>query len=314
MIAVLGAFDGFHTGHAYLFERARDAAVSLGFEWGGVTFAPQPELYMGTFDNILFTLRERELIRLFMGIPKLVVLKFDNELAHFSPLRFWEYLREQTSVSGIVIGRDFRFGYRRTGDAQLLERYCSEAGLFFLSVDLLRHMGAKISSSAVRAGVKAGQCELVSKKLGYPYFILTKVAHGQGRGRKLGFPTANLDVPEEKLMPPDGVYAVAVLVKGAWKAGALSIGRNPTFGDAPGVKVEVFVLDYDDDLYGDSLLVFFLSRLRPQARFKDASRLALQIEADVEWSRMVFRYSIEASPGYYSGFITGYATVMGEFL
>jgi riboflavin kinase/FMN adenylyltransferase len=309
MIAVLGAFDGIHKGHAHLFERAKETAVSRGLEWGGVTFDSSPALYMGTIENVLFTPRERELIRLFLGIPKLVILKFDDELSRFSPERFWEYLHERITVDGIVVGRDFRFGHRRAGDALLLERYCREAGVFFLSVDLLMYMGVKISSSAIKTGLEAGQCEQAAVELGYPYFMMAKVTHGLERGRKLGFPTANLDVPGVKLMPCEGVYAVAVLVKGTWKAGALSIGKNPTFGDVPDVRAEVFVLDHDGDLYDDDLLVFFLSRIRPQARFECAEQLALRISADVDRSMMAFKRSLDASPDCYSGFKAGHEKI-----
>ena len=141
--------------------------------------------------------------------------------------------------------------------------------------------------------MEAGQCELVARELGYPYFMLAKVVRGLERGRKLGFPTANLDVPKVKLMPLDGVYAVAVLVDGVWKAGALSIGKNPTFDDVSDVRTEVFVLDYDGDLYNDNLLVFFLSHLRPQARFQDTVQLALRIRTDVERSRKIFNETLD---------------------
>ncbi|MCL2010066.1 MAG: riboflavin biosynthesis protein RibF [Synergistaceae bacterium] len=312
MIAVLGAFDGFHRGHAYLFGRARETAASLGLEWGGVTFEPHPKLYMGTIEKVLFTLRERQLIRLFLGIPKLIVLNFDDELARFSPENFWEYLSGQITVDGIVVGRDFRFGCRRLGDARLLEQYSREAGVFFLSADLVQHMGAKIASSTVRAEVAAGRCESAAGELGYPHFICSEVRRGLGRGRRLGFPTANLDVSGVKLMPPDGVYAAAVLVKGEWRAGALSMGKNPTFDDVPDVRAEVFVPDYEGDLYGESLLVFFLSRLRPQERFKDAPQLATQIEADVERSKVIFKHSLELSPDCYSGFMGAYAEIYGR--
>jgi len=312
MIAVLGAFDGFHRGHARLFEHAREMAAPLGLEWGGVTFDSIPGHYMGMIENVLFTLRERELIRFFLGIPKLEILKFDDELVHLPPVRFWEYLRERVAVDGIVVGRDFRFGYRREGDARLLAQYCREAKMPFLSVDLLRHMGAKISSSAIRAGVEAGQCELAGKELGYPYFMWANVRRGQGRGQKLGFPTANLDIPDIKLIPPEGVYAAAVLVKGTWKGGAVSIGKSSTFDDVSEVQVEVFVVDYDGDLYEDSLLVFFLSRLRPQVRFEEVAQLTSQISTDVELSQAAFRRSFESSPGNYAGFMAGYNKIMSR--
>jgi riboflavin kinase/FMN adenylyltransferase len=307
MIAVLGAFDGFHRGHAALFGRARDEALARGLEWGGVTFASHPGLHMGTVKNLLFTQRERELVRIFLGIPKLVGLTFDDDLSRLAPPRFWEYLRERVPVDGIVVGRDFRFGYRRIGDALLLERYCREAGKFFLALDLLESLGVKISSSSIRGKVEAGQCEPAAKELGYPYFMMAQVVHGLERGRKLGFPTANMEVPAVKTIPSDGVYAVAVLVRGVWKAGALSIGKNPTFDDVPDVRVEVFVLDYEGDLYDENLLIFFLSRLRPQAQFKSAEQLVLQIGADVERARGAFKRSFEASPDSYFGFIAAHA-------
>jgi len=305
MIAVLGAFDGFHRGHALLFERAGEIAAPLGLEWGGVTFDSIPGHYMGAIEKVLFTLRERELIRLFLGIPKLEILKFDDELLKFSPPRFWEFLRGRVAVDGIVVGRDFRFGHRREGDVRLLERYCREANLPFLSVDLLRYMEVKISSSAIRAAVGSGKCELAAKELGYPYFMWADVDHGLGRGSKIGFPTANLKISGAKLVPPDGVYAAAVLVRGDWKAGAVSVGKSPTFGDVSDSRVEVFVVDYRGDLYEDNLLLFFLSYLRPQARFKDANQLTAQISADVELSRAAFRRDFDSSPGRYVGFRAG---------
>ena len=310
MIAVLGAFDGFHKGHALLFERAKAMALPLGLEWGAVTFDPHPGLFMGTMNATLFTLRERELIRLFLGIPRIVSLRFDEELAHFPPPLFWEFLRENVDIDGIVVGKDFRFGYRRTGDVALLEQYCREIDASFLSVDILKHLGAKISSTTIRQHVEAGQCELAAKELGYPYFVWTEVVHGLGRGRDLGFPTANLNVPRTKLLPADGVYAAGVLVKGSWRAGALSIGRNPTFDDVPEVRVEVFVLDYEGDLYEESLPVFFLSRLRPQEQFKSVEQLVLQIGADVERARAVFRRSFDLTPGLYGGFLNGYVEIL----
>ena len=306
MIAVLGAFDGFHRGHALLFERAREMAAPAGLEWGGVTFDSIPGHYMGALKNVLFTLRERELIRPFLGIPRLEILKFDDELLKLPPSGFWEFLCGRIAVDGIVVGRDFRFGHRREGDARLLERYCREAGAPFLAVDLLRHLEVKISSSAIRAAVADGQCDLAAKELGYPYFILANVDHGLGRGREIGFPTANLKITGAKLVPPEGVYSAAVLAEGTWKAGAVSIGKNPTFGDVSDVRVEVFVVDYRGNLYEDNLLVFFLSRLRQQTRFKDVNQLTSQIKTDVELSRAAFRRDFDSSPGKYIGFKAGY--------
>ncbi|MDR1649588.1 MAG: riboflavin biosynthesis protein RibF [Synergistaceae bacterium] len=288
MIAVLGAFDGFHRGHALLLERAREMASSRdGF--GVVTFDPHPGLFLGTLKAILFTPGELELIRLFLGVPRVVELNFDDALMGLSPRLFWDFLRERVPVEGIVVGQDFRFAAGRSGDADLLGRFCRESELPFCAVDILKHLNVKISSSSIRAHVSAGRCASAAEELGYPYFIRAGVVHGLTRGRSLGFPTANLDVPGTKLLPEGGVYSTAVLVKGRWRAGALSIGKNPTFQDVPETRVEVFLVDYEGDLYEESLLVFFLSRLRPQKKFENTEQLARQIEADVEETKAAFR-------------------------
>lgn len=312
MIVVLGSFDGFHKGHASLFERAKELAAPLKQEWGAVTFDPHPGIFMDALSTTLFTLRERELIRHFLEIPHLVTLKFDDELAHFSPRLFWEFLRDNVRIHGIVVGRDFRFGYRRTGDVALLEEYCREMDIPFVAVDVLEHLGIKISSSTIRRHVESGQCDLVIRELGYPWFIWSEIVHGQGRGTTLGFPTANFHVPRTKLLPADGVYAVALPVAGKWKAGALSVGKNPTFGDIDEVRVEVFILDYSGNLYEESLPVFFLSRLRPQEKFDTVEELTLQIQADVERSKSVFKRSFEVNPNWYSGFLMGYTKILNQ--
>ena len=309
MIAVFGAFDGFHRGHMLLFERAKELALPQNQEWGAITFEPHPGLYTGSIKGTLFTLNERKLIQRFLKVPRIISLKFNEELAHLSPLLFWNFLRERIEVEGVLVGTDFRFGYRRTGDVTLLERFCREGNIPFLSMDLLEHLGTKISSSLIRAHVEAGDCGSAIKNLGYPYFIWARVAHGLERGRTLGFPTANLDVPHTKLFPSAGVYAVAVFVDGQWKAGALSIGENPTFEDVLGLRAEVFILDYEGNLYDKNLLVFFLYRLRSQVRFDNVEQLTLQIGADVERARSVFKHSFDSYPHWYTGFQAGLSEI-----
>jgi riboflavin kinase/FMN adenylyltransferase len=292
MIAVLGAFDGFHRGHALLLERAKEMAPSRD-DVGVVTFNPHPGLFFGTLKATLFTSGELELIRLFLGVPRTVELKFDAALAGLSPRLFWDFLRERVPIEGVVVGRDFRFAANRSGDVNLLELFCRESAIPFCAVDILKHLNVKISSSSVRAHVSAGRCGPAAEELGYPYFIHAGVVRGLTRGRSLGFPTANLDVPGTKLLPADGVYSTAVLVKGQWRPGALSVGKNPTFQDVSGTRVEVFLVDYEGGLYEESLLVFFLSRLRPQERFENAEQLARQIAADVEETKAAFRHRFE---------------------
>ncbi|MDR1741247.1 MAG: bifunctional riboflavin kinase/FMN adenylyltransferase [Synergistaceae bacterium] len=299
MIAVLGAFDGIHRGHAVLLRRA----ASLSDDWGIVTFDPHPGVFLGTMDAVLFTAQESRTIRAALGVPRTVLLRFDDAMARLSPSEFWAFLRSHAEIDGVVIGRDFRFGFGRTGDAALMEAFCRASALPCEVCDLVAgDEEEKISSTAIRGCVSAGRCEDAAALLGYPYFISAEVVHGDERGRSLGFPTANLNVRpgglrpgghDAKLLPAEGVYSAAAAVSSectgctGWVAGALSVGRNPTFAGAE-VRAEAFLLDFSGDLYGTTLTVFLLSRLRGQTRFDGPEALKRQIERDVGAARMDF--------------------------
>ena len=306
MILVLGAFDGFHRGHVRLLDRARSMARSLGTDWGVATFSPHPGLVLGTMRSTLFTVRERELIRCVLGIPHLIVLPFDERMRNLAPHDFWAELKFLADVEGVVVGRDFRFGVEGMGTASLLEGFCREDGTAFFAEDLLERGGGdgeKISSSAIRGRVRRGGVLGAAADLGYPWFLRTDVLHGDERGRKLGYPTANLDIGGPRTLPADGVYAVSLIARGRWRCGALSVGRNPTFGDVHERRAEVFVLDFEGDLYGAELAVFFLERLRPERRFSDAARLTEQIAADVARCRAVYEERMSADPELFEAFL-----------
>lgn len=306
MILVLGAFDGFHRGHVRLLGRARSLACSLGTDWGVATFSPHPGLVLGTLRSTLFTSGEWELIRCVLGIPRLIVLPFDERLRNLSPRDFWVELKRLTDVEGVVVGRDFRFGFEGRGSASVLEAFCREEGAAFFVEDLLEREGGggeKISSSAIRGRVRRGDVSGAASDLGYPWFLRTDVRHGDGRGRTLGFPTANLDIGGPRTLPADGVYAVSLIVRGRWCCGALSMGRNPTFDDVRERRAEVFVLDFEGDLYGAELAVFFLERLRPERRFPDAASLTEQIAADVARCRTIYGERMSADPELFGAFL-----------
>ena len=197
MILVLGAFDGFHRGHVRLLGRARSMACSMGTDWGVATFSPHPGLVLGTMRSTLFNSGEWELIRCVLGIPHLIVLPFDERLRNLSPRDFWAELKRSADVEGVVVGRDFRFGFEGRGSAFFLEAFCREDGVAFFAEDLLEREGGggeKISSSAIRGQVERGDVLGAAADLGYPWFLRTDVLHGDERGRKLGYPTANLDM------------------------------------------------------------------------------------------------------------------------
>lgn len=303
MILVLGAFDGFHRGHVRLLDRARSLACSRGTDWGAVTFFPHPGVVLGAMRATLFGARDRELIRRVLGVPRLIVLPFDERLRNLSPGDFWEELKRSADVEGVVVGRDFRFGRSGEGTPALLKRFCREDGLLFAVEELLERDGVKISSSAIRSRIRRGDVLGAADDLGYPWFLWTDVRHGDGRGRTMGFPTANLNLEGVRTLPADGVYAAAVIARGQWRCGAFSMGRNPTFDDVRKRRAEVFLLDFEGDLYGAELIVFFLERIRPTLRFSDAESLAQQITADVARCRAVYEERMSADPERFGSFL-----------
>lgn len=285
MLITIGAFDGFHRGHAELFRLCREIA---GSDWGVVSFWPHPAEYMHKISHTLFTLKERELIRRVLDIPNMYTLSFDDALQNLPPYEFWRLVRERFGVDGLVIGRDFHFGRNRAGNAEYLARVAKHDGINanrILTADLLDK--PKFSSSIVRKHLKAGDVQAASEILGYPCFITGKITSGNQRGRTMHFPTANIDI-NGRITPAFGVYASAVMVNGEIHCGAVSIGNNPTFHDIHDARFEVHILDFEGDIYGEELPVFFLGRVRDMHIFPDTNALMHQIAIDTQTCRKFY--------------------------
>ena len=286
MIITIGSFDGFHRGHAELFELCRRNAVNN--DWAVFTFWPHPSEFMHRINHALFTLEEREIIRRVLDVPAMYVLKFNDALKNLPPADFWHLLRKNFRIDGLVMGSDFHFGRAREGTcASLCELAESEgvASSRIIVAELLNK--GEFSSSLVRQKVLEGDISAASEILGYKYFMLSDVIHGNERGRTMNFPTANLNL-KGRIIPAYGVYAVALLVNDAWHCGALSIGNNPTFHDVKETRAEVHILDFSGDIYGDKLPVFFLERVRDVKTFSGKSELMSQIERDITTCRKIY--------------------------
>lgn len=285
MIITIGSFDGFHKGHAELFDVCR--RNSHDNNWAVVSFFPSPSEFMKRRKFSLFTITERELIRKVLGIPNMYILKFDEAMKNLEPSRFWELLREKFCVDGLVMGSDFHFGVNRSGSAEYLEKIARSEGISKIFIlDLLNK--AEYSSSNAREKISAGDVEGAANILGYPWFMISSVIHGSERGRTMHFPTANINLSGRQIVPAFGVYSSAVLVNGKWHCGALSIGNNPTFHDINETRAEVFVMDFDGSLYGQNLPVFFLKRIRGIKIFPDKTELIKQIEHDIDTCRKFY--------------------------
>lgn len=281
MILVLGSFDGFHKGHQALFDIARDVSGRMSLPWGVLTFVPHPQIVLGNGNFVpLFTDLERDFIASFLGIPKVLKMPF-YQIKDLSPADFIEELERRFRAKGIIVGENFKFGRNRSGDVAFLREYLSRKGWFFAAIPPLRIDNMVVSSSLIRQLTQKGLMPQTQRMLGYPYFIISRVVEGNQRGRKLGFPTANLRLSSYKLVPPRGVYATAVLTQERWWSGALNIGYNPTFERGTEIHAEVHLDGFDGDLYGEMMIVLFLSHIREERKFESAQALIAQMKEDV---------------------------------
>jgi riboflavin kinase/FMN adenylyltransferase len=285
-VVTVGNFDGVHRGHAALLSVARELAKSHGNKVIAVTFDPHPLVLLSPerYQPALTTIGERGQLLHSIGADHVVVLQTTMKLLALSPLDFYgDILQKTLRARGVVEGFNFRFGHDRAGSNELLQGYCYLTGLAFREVPAFELHGRPVSSSRVRDALLAGNLAAVTELLGRPYRVAGVVAAGARRGRTIGFPTANLD-RVETLLPGNGVYAVRVHADAGRFAGAAHIGPNATFGEEAR-KLEVHLLDFAGDLYGQTLCVDFLSRIRGTERFESVDALTRQMNRDVAEAR-----------------------------
>lgn len=282
----IGTFDGLHRGHLSLVGPMIEEAKKAGMASVVVTFEPHPRCVLDP-DHCplsLTTLDEKTWLLDQMGLDYLVVIPFTPQVAALSPASFMRRLMRGIPLRRLVIGYDFRFGHGRRGDAAFLQRLASRLGFSLTVGTPLRRAGEAVSSSSIRRLLLLGQVRAAAQLLGRDYFLRSTVEHGAHRGRVLGYPTANLRITPGKLVPATGIYAVRALVDDRVYGGALSAGFRPTFGEHT-LTVEVFLFDFDGDLYGKLLTVMFVQRLRGERRFAMVDSLRDQMAKDVANAR-----------------------------
>jgi riboflavin kinase / FMN adenylyltransferase len=268
----LGTFDGVHRGH----RRVLEAALAAGPRPTVVTFDPHPRTALGNFVELLSPLERRLELIAELGIPETLVLEFDLELARLVPSEFAGRVLRAIGAEVVVAGTDYRFGRGRSGDLETL----AALGFDVRPVPLLEG----VSSTLIRELVRDGEIGRASELLGRPVEVVGTVVAGNQRGGTLGYPTANVATEPGLLVPPYGIYAGAVGEKRA----AISIGTNPHYGGSER-RVEAFLLDFEDDLYGRRLVVELWKRLRDEAVFESEQALVDQIGRDVEQTRAAVR-------------------------
>jgi riboflavin kinase/FMN adenylyltransferase len=284
----IGNFDGVHRGHQAMLTRLTEAAADLSLPAAVLTFDPHPREFFAreAAPPRLSTLRDRLERFAVLGVRRVYIARFNAALAGLSAGNFIaEVLVRGLGTRWVLVGEDFRFGRGRAGDLALLRasaRTFSVEAMPTVSVD-----GERVSSSVIRAALAQGELESAARLLGRPYAIAGRVAHGDKRGRSLGFPTANVPLRHKPVL--SGIFAVRVRGLGdSPRAGVASLGVRPTIvANAPPL-LEVFVFDFDEAIYGRRVSVEFLHKLRDEERYADLDALKRQIHADVAQARDYF--------------------------
>lgn len=284
-VATIGFFDGVHRGHRYLMEQVRMLAEKTGMESMAVTFDRHPRQVLDSDyrPRLLSTPGDKLRLLSETGVDNCAVLPFDSELASLPARDFMEkVLRDRLNVRKLVIGYDNRFGHNRAEGFDDYVRYGGELGIGVVRGKAFVHDGVRVSSSIIRSYIENGDMERANACLGYAYTVTGRVVGGFREGRKLGFPTANLDMEDPcRMVPANGVYAVTVRMPetGVTKRAMMNIGVRPTF-EGRKVTLEVHILDFSGDIYGKEISVSFVSRIRDERKFGSVDELARQLRED----------------------------------
>jgi riboflavin kinase/FMN adenylyltransferase len=287
-VVSIGNFDGVHSGHARIVARLLAMARSLQVPAVILTFDPHPAqlLRPERAPMPLSWTDSKARLLCALGVDAVVAYPTDAALLTLAAGEFFQRIvLGQLQARGMVEGRNFFFGRDRGGDIEILGRFCREAGVRLEIVEPTQIDGQVVSSSRVRHLIAGGQVGEAAMLLGRPYRVRGTVIHGQGRGDRLGYPTANVG-GIETLLPGQGIYAGRASLDGHSYATAMSLGSNPTFDESE-LKVEAFLLDYRGDLYGRAIEIDFLQRLRDIKRFDSVEQLVEQMAEDVQQTRKI---------------------------
>jgi riboflavin kinase/FMN adenylyltransferase len=286
----IGVFDGVHIGHQELIRQTAARAKQQGGRALAATFDPLPiqALAPGAPPSALSAVEDRARLLHEAGADDVVVFRFTKEFAALPPEDFVRRLAEAGEVRAIFVGADFQFGRDRAGDVRTLAAAGPTYGFEVIVATPVKLDGEIVSSTRIRNALLAGDVVNAARLLGRPYSVHGTVVHGAKRGRALGFPTINLAVPPERLLPRDGIYAMSVRVRDEEVAAAASLGVRPTFGGGDRT-LEAFLLDWEGNVYGDKIEAAFVKRLRDELRFASAAELSDQIARDVENTRAALR-------------------------
>jgi riboflavin kinase/FMN adenylyltransferase len=289
-VITIGNFDGVHLGHQTLFAKVKERSGAVGGQAVVITFDPHPIKLMRPDKQLPLLTTTAQKVKLLsgLGVDVIIVHPFTPEFGALPARDFVErYLVQRLGAREVVIGHDYRFGRNREGNISYLQTLGAEFGFPVHVVDAIQINNTVVSSTLIRTLIQNGQVQEAQGFLGRAYEVTGKVIHGHGRGaRLLGFPTANLSLDNNLLLPAPGIYAVRAELQGRSHPAVANVGTCPTFNNQE-LSLEVYLMDFDRDIYGAPLAVQFVQRLRDEQRFTDIPALVSQIQRDVAAARQI---------------------------
>lgn len=286
----IGNFDGVHTGHRKILGDIRKECERRGVELVVITFVPHPIQILNPRSNFLLnSYNDRRLLFEQVGVKNVLELEFSRDFSTMEPSDFMDkYILSGNNVSVFFVGHDFAFGANKKGDHEFVREYCSKRNVDVVVLEKHQNSNEETSSSHIRSALDCGDIELANNLLGRPFHISGRVIKGEGRGKQIGVPTANLDFSSERKVPQKGVYVSKCTVGGQVWHSITNIGNNPTFNNTKDIFLESHIFDFDNDIYGEELKVEFLKKLRDEKKFDSVNDLIGQIKADVEKVKKYF--------------------------
>ena len=284
----IGNFDGMHKGHIELVKETVRIAKENSLVPTVLTFDQMPEEYFKANDFFrLMEMSDKYKVFEKLGVEQVLVIPFDKSFSEIKENIFIkEILIEKLSLKYLIVGKDFKFGYKRMGNIELLQKYSELGGYNLLSLDLVKISSDKISSRDIRILIKNGKIKEANQLLAVPFSLSGKVIHGEKRGRRLGYPTANIEI--YKSYPINGIFLVNILFEDKKLFGLASWGNKPTFSGIDHV-LEVNILDFESDIYGKQLKVIFIDKIRDQIKFDNQDELIEQMNKDKKTAEILLK-------------------------
>jgi riboflavin kinase/FMN adenylyltransferase len=291
-VLTIGTFDGVHKGHQEIIKKVVKISKEDSLRSLIITFSPHPRKVINPNSNISLLTTQEEQIDLLrqLEVGNLLKINFTKEFSEITSYQFIkEYIVKKIGVKKIVIGHDHHFGKSREGNVDFLKSVSAEFGFDVIEVPPFEMDSVLVSSSIIRKELQNGNILLVNKMLGRNYFFIGNVVNGDGRGRELGYPTANIQLEDEdKALPMLGIYAVFIFIDGVKFNGLLSVGKRPTFYNDGKIIPEVYIYDFQDDIYGKKVKVEILERIRGEEKFNSPEELINQMDLDKQNGLKIF--------------------------